>query len=68
LGKNFVAPAQLDPVHYAGRSMYLVADGPAPEPLCALLHAARLFEPVIEVGGLTDANHSFGPMLGCSLR
>jgi len=36
----FLAPAQLDPVLYSGRSLYLVPDGPAAEPGYAVLHAA----------------------------
>src|SRR5262249_44169300 len=40
--ERFVDPAQLDPVLYAGRSLYLVADGPAAEPAYRVLHAAML--------------------------
>ena len=40
--ERFLAPAQLDPVLYAGRSLYLVPDGPAAEPGYAVLHAALL--------------------------
>jgi DNA end-binding protein Ku len=38
--ERFLAPVQLDPVLYAGRSLYLVPDGPAAEPGYAVLHAA----------------------------
>jgi non-homologous end joining protein Ku len=38
--ERFLAPAQLDPVLYSGRSLYLVPDGPAAEPGYAVLHAA----------------------------
>lgn len=38
--ERFVAPAQLDPLFYAGRSLYLVPDGPAAEPSYAVLQAA----------------------------
>jgi DNA end-binding protein Ku len=38
--ERFLAPAQLDPVLYGGRSLYLVPDGPAAEPGYAVLHAA----------------------------
>jgi DNA end-binding protein Ku len=38
--ERFLAPAQLDPVLYAGRSLYLVPDGPAAELGYAVLHAA----------------------------
>jgi DNA end-binding protein Ku len=38
--ERFLAPAQLDPLLYAGRSLYLVPDGPAAEPGYALLQAA----------------------------
>jgi DNA end-binding protein Ku len=38
--ERFLASAQLDPVLYAGRSLYLVPDGPAAEPGYAVLHAA----------------------------
>jgi DNA end-binding protein Ku len=38
--ERFLAPAQLDPVLYGGRSLYLVPDGPAAEPGYAVLHTA----------------------------
>ena len=38
--ERFLAPAQLDPVLYSGRSLHLVPDGPAAEPGYAVLHAA----------------------------
>src|SRR5260370_34094933 len=38
--ERFLAPAQLDPVLHAGRSLYLVPDGPAAEPGYAVLVAA----------------------------
>ena len=38
--ERFFAPAQLDPVLYSGRSLYLVPDSPAAEPGYAVLHAA----------------------------
>jgi len=38
--ERFLAPAQLDPVLYAGRSLYLMPDGPAAEPGYAVLRAA----------------------------
>jgi DNA end-binding protein Ku len=38
--ERFFAPAQLDPVLYSGRSLYLVPDGPSAEPGYAVLHAA----------------------------
>jgi DNA end-binding protein Ku len=38
--ERFLSPAQLDPLLYAGRSLYLVPDGPAAEPGYALLQAA----------------------------
>ena len=37
--ERFLAPVQLDPVLYSGRSLYLVPDGPAAEPGYAVLHA-----------------------------
>jgi len=38
--ERFLTPAQLDPVLYSGRSLYLVPDGPAAEQGYAVLHAA----------------------------
>jgi DNA end-binding protein Ku len=38
--ERFLNPGQLDPVLYAGRSLYLVPDGVAAEPGYAVLHAA----------------------------
>jgi DNA end-binding protein Ku len=38
--ERFLTPAQLDPVLYAGRSLYLLPDGVAGEPGYAVLHAA----------------------------
>jgi DNA end-binding protein Ku len=38
--ERFLAPAQLDPLLYAGRSLYLMPDGPAAEPGYAVLRAA----------------------------
>jgi DNA end-binding protein Ku len=37
--ERFLAPRQLDPVLFGGRSLYLVPDGPAAEPGYAVLHA-----------------------------
>ncbi len=38
--ERFLAPAQLDPLLYAGRSLYLVPDGPAAEPGYGVLRSA----------------------------
>src|SRR5262252_5845427 len=38
--EHFLAPAQLDPLLYAGRSLYLVPDGPAAEPGYGVLRMA----------------------------
>ena len=38
--ERFLAPAQLDPLLFAGRSLYLVPDGPAAEPGYAVLRIA----------------------------
>jgi DNA end-binding protein Ku len=38
--ERFLAPAQLDPLLYAGRSLYLVPDGPAAEPGYGVLRMA----------------------------
>ena len=38
--ERFLAPAQLDPLLYAGRSLYLLPDGPAAAPGYAVLQAA----------------------------
>jgi DNA end-binding protein Ku len=38
--ERFLVPAQLDPLLHAGRSLYLVPDGPAAEPGYAVLAAA----------------------------
>src|SRR5258707_15301437 len=38
--ERFLTPAQLDPVLHAGRSLYLMPDGPAAEPGYAVLAAA----------------------------
>jgi hypothetical protein len=38
--ERFLAPAQLDPVLYSGRSLYLVPDGPVAEPGYVVLHPA----------------------------
>jgi DNA end-binding protein Ku len=38
--ERFLTPAQLDPVLYSGRSLYLVPDGPAAEQGYTVLHAA----------------------------
>jgi DNA end-binding protein Ku len=40
--ERFFEPGQLDPVRYAGRSLYLVADGRAAEPAYQVLHAAMV--------------------------
>jgi non-homologous end joining protein Ku len=40
--ERFLAPAQLDPLLYAGRSLYLLPDGPAAEPGYAVLKAALI--------------------------
>jgi DNA end-binding protein Ku len=38
--ERFLAPAQLDPLLFAGRSLYLVPDGPAAEPAYGVLRIA----------------------------
>src|SRR5215471_17816756 len=38
--ERFLAPAQLDPLLFAGRSLYLVPDGPAAEPSYGVLRLA----------------------------
>ena len=38
--ERFVTPAQVDPLRYGGRSLYLLPDGPAAESGYAVLHAA----------------------------
>jgi DNA end-binding protein Ku len=38
--ERFVAPAQIDPLLYGGRSLYLVPDGPAAESGYGVLHTA----------------------------
>jgi non-homologous end joining protein Ku len=38
--ERFLAPAQLDPLLFAGRSLYLVPDGPAAEPGYGVLRIA----------------------------
>src|SRR5262245_50194892 len=38
--ERFLAPSQLDPLLYAGRSLYLVPDGPAAEPGYGVLRTA----------------------------
>src|SRR5262249_52109002 len=38
--ERFLAPAQLDPLLFAGRSLYLVPDGPAAEPAYGVLRMA----------------------------
>jgi DNA end-binding protein Ku len=55
--ERFVAPAQLDPVLYAGRSLYLVPDGPAAEPGYAVLHAALVQRQRWAVGRMILGGH-----------
>jgi non-homologous end joining protein Ku len=38
--EHFLTPTQLDPLLFAGRSLYLVPDGPAAETGCGVLRMA----------------------------
>jgi DNA end-binding protein Ku len=55
--ERFLAPAQLDPVLYSGRSLYLVPDGPAAEPGYAVLHAALVQRQRWAVGRMVLGGH-----------
>ena len=55
--EHFLAPAQLDPVLYSGRSLYLVPDGPAAEPGYALLCAALVQQQRWAIGRMVLGGH-----------
>ena len=55
--ERFLAPAQLDPVLYSGRSLYLVPDGPAAEPGYAVLHAALVQRQCWALGRMVLGGH-----------
>src|SRR6516164_4634696 len=55
--ERFVAPAQLDPVLYSGRSLYLVPDDPAAQPGYAVLHAALVHRQRWALGRMVLGGH-----------
>jgi DNA end-binding protein Ku len=55
--ERFLAPAQLDPLLYAGRSLYLVPDGPAAEPSYAVLKAALVARQRWALGRMVLGGH-----------
>jgi DNA end-binding protein Ku len=55
--ERFLAPAQLDPLLYAGRSLYLVPDGPAAEPGYAVLKAALVARQRWALGRMVLGGH-----------
>src|SRR6516165_9075873 len=55
--ERFLAPAQLDPLLYAGRSLYLLPDGPAAEPGYAVLQAALVARQRWALGRMVLGGH-----------
>jgi DNA end-binding protein Ku len=55
--ERFLTPAQLDPVLHAGRSLYLVPDGPAAEPGYAVLTAALIQRGLWALGRMVLGGH-----------
>jgi DNA end-binding protein Ku len=55
--ERFLTPAQLDPLLYAGRSLYLVPDGPAAEPGFAVLKAALVARQRWALGRMVLGGH-----------
>jgi DNA end-binding protein Ku len=55
--ERFLAPTQLDPLLYAGRSLYLAPDGPAAEPGYAVLRAALVQRQRWAVGRMVLGGH-----------
>jgi DNA end-binding protein Ku len=55
--ERFLAPGQLDPALFAGRSLYLVPDGPAAEPGYAVLHAALVQQQRWALGRMVLGGH-----------
>jgi non-homologous end joining protein Ku len=55
--ERFLAPAQLDPLLYAGRSLYLLPDGPAAAPGYAVLQAALVARQRWALGRMVLGGH-----------
>jgi DNA end-binding protein Ku len=55
--ERFLTPAQLDPLLYAGRSLYLLPDGPAAEPGYAVLQAALVARQRWALGRMVLGGH-----------
>ena len=55
--ERFLNPMQLDPVLYAGRSLYLLPDGVAAEPGYAVLHAALVLRSRWALGRMLLGGH-----------
>src|SRR6516225_12360749 len=55
--ERFLAPAQLDPLLFAGRSLYLVPDGPAAEPGYGVLRTALAQRQRCAIGRMVLGGH-----------